>query len=51
MTKSPEPYVGKSLTTMSDDQPLSSWFDGIHTPMTVDAPGKVKDRVTIFSLS
>nr|XP_043618682.1 DUF724 domain-containing protein 2-like isoform X2 [Erigeron canadensis] len=50
-TRNSEASVGKSLDIMSDDQPLSRWFEGKHSPITVHGtdgsvgqPSQVSER-------
>lgn len=33
--------VDQLPNNMSDDQPLSMWFEGVHSPKTVDASSKI----------
>ncbi|KAI3679080.1 hypothetical protein L6452_38388 [Arctium lappa] len=39
-----EPSVEKSFDTMSDDQPLSRWFEGMHSATTVDSTVAAQQR-------
>lgn len=39
-----EPSVEKSIDTMSDDQPLSRWFEGMHSATTVDSTVAAQQR-------
>ncbi|KAK9055875.1 hypothetical protein SSX86_026962 [Deinandra increscens subsp. villosa] len=36
--RNPEASVGKSLVVVPDDQPLSRWIEGKHSPITVHGP-------------
>lgn len=38
--KEVETSVDQSPNNMSDDQPLSTWFDGRHSPKPMDGTGK-----------
>lgn len=39
-TRKTDASVGKLLDTVSDDQPLSRWIDGMHSPIPIQNPGK-----------